>query len=207
MRTRGWGGVLPLDDDEAVARILAATRHTVDERGGNITITEVAQALGVTRQTIYRYFTSTEDLLVAAAAEGSVEFVDQLAEELQGLTDPTDAAVEGIALALERLPDEPYVGLLLRARPDTVASGVTSAAARASLRSLWGRLQVGWGDDGVDTTESQEFVEIMLRTVQSLILAPGDPPRTGADLRRFLRNWIGPFVQAYTGDTASTASH
>ncbi len=87
-----------------------------------------------------------------------------------------------------------------------MASGVTSAAARANLRSLWGRLQVCWGDDGMDTTESQEFVEIMLRTVQSLILAPGDPPRTGADLRRFLRNWIGPFVQAYTGATASTAS-
>ena len=68
MRAHGWGGQPPKDPDEARSRILAATRTRLSEVGSTST-SEVAGILGVTRQTVYRYYPSTEDLLNAAALE------------------------------------------------------------------------------------------------------------------------------------------
>ncbi|MDQ2628798.1 MAG: TetR/AcrR family transcriptional regulator, partial [Actinomycetota bacterium] len=91
MRTRGWGGDVPASDEEAVARILAATRRTIDERGEQTSIADVARTLGVTRQTVYRYFPSTEELLSATAIDGVGDFLDQLAAALAGIADPGNA--------------------------------------------------------------------------------------------------------------------
>src|SRR4051812_25059442 len=104
MRTHGWSGSAPADDEEAAARILAAASKAIDERGADISIADVARTLGVTRQTVYRYFPSTDALLVAAAVHSAADFLDRLAAHLQGLTDPVDAVTEGIATALEWLP-------------------------------------------------------------------------------------------------------
>src|SRR5208282_5099353 len=61
VRTHGWAGRPPADDDEAVQRILAAAKLCIDRDGAESGIAEVARELGVTRQTVYRYFPSTED--------------------------------------------------------------------------------------------------------------------------------------------------
>jgi AcrR family transcriptional regulator len=66
MRTHGWGGRPPRDDAEARDRILRTTRGRIAEVG-TTTTSEVADLLEVTRQTVYRYFATTEDLLNAAA--------------------------------------------------------------------------------------------------------------------------------------------
>ncbi|WP_244438602.1 helix-turn-helix domain-containing protein, partial [Mycolicibacterium septicum] len=64
MRTHGWAGSTPATDEEAIARILAAAGKAIDERGADFSIADVARTLGVTRQTVYRYFPSTDALLV-----------------------------------------------------------------------------------------------------------------------------------------------
>ena len=67
MRTHGWSGSAPATDEEAIARILDAAGKAVDERGADFSIADVARVLGVTRQTVHRYFPSADALLVAAA--------------------------------------------------------------------------------------------------------------------------------------------
>ena len=67
MRTHGWSGSAPASDDEAIARILDAAGKAIDARGADFSIADVARTLGVTRQTVYRYFPSTDALLVASA--------------------------------------------------------------------------------------------------------------------------------------------
>jgi AcrR family transcriptional regulator len=193
MRTRGWSGELPASDEEAVARILAATRQTIDLHGERTKISDVARTLGVTRQTIYHYFASTEDLLSATAIDGAGPFLDQLANALKGFTDPGHAIVEGIAFILERLKDDPYVGLLLRSqRSGVFAENVTTEAGRTLGRSILDGLSIDWTE--FDEHAADDIVEMILRTLQSLILSP--MPASGAELRRFLRRWIGPAVAA-----------
>ena len=42
----------------------------------------------------------------------------------------------------------------------------------------------------------RQLVEQMLRSLQSFLVDPGAPPRSGADLRRYLHRWVGPAVTA-----------
>ena len=56
MRSRGWAGSTPRSDEEAIDRILNAVDEVVAEHGSAIRLADVARKLGVTRQTVYRYF-------------------------------------------------------------------------------------------------------------------------------------------------------
>jgi len=67
MRTHGWGGLTPTDDDEAATRILQAALALVRETGSAPGIAQVAESVRVTRQTVYRYFPSADALLAATA--------------------------------------------------------------------------------------------------------------------------------------------
>lgn len=191
MRTRGWGGELPASDDEAVARILEATRQTIDQHGEQAGISDVARTLGVTRQTIYRYFASTEELLSATAIDGAGPFLDQLVSALRDIADPGEALVEGIAITLEWLPDDPYVGLLIRSeRSGIFAENVTTEAGRAFGLWILDGMSIDWAE--FDEQAPDDIIEIILRTLQTLILSP--MPVSGAELRRFLSRWITPAV-------------
>jgi AcrR family transcriptional regulator len=191
MRTHGWGGDPPASDDEAIDRILAATRSCIDAKGSSTSITDVADHLKVTRQTIYRYFAGTEDLLRATAIDAAGEFMDRLESKVAHIQDPGSVVVEIVAYALERLPFEPYLGLLLTSeRAGTFARGVTSTTAMAFGHSLFQRVNVDWEAAGITHELFDEFVEHVLRTVQSLVLDPGDPPRTGQALRQYLARWL-----------------
>ena len=117
MRTHGWSGSAPATDDEAIARILDAASKAIDERGADFSIADVARTLGVTRQTVYRYFPSTDALLVAAAVTPRATSSTGWPNIWAGITDPADAVAEAIATALEWLPKDKHIGLLIDARP------------------------------------------------------------------------------------------
>src|SRR4051812_43895571 len=110
MRRHGWSGDIPVDDEDAVNRIIATTRAAIDARAA-VSVSEVAQTLGVTRQTIYRYFPTQEALLAATALSSVATFLDRLAGQLGSIADPTEAVVEGLAYTLEQLPHDRYLGL------------------------------------------------------------------------------------------------
>lgn len=95
-------------------RILEATRFCIDRDGPTIGIVDVARELGVTRQTVYRYYRATEDLLTASASDASAFCLLRLDDHLAKRSwTPAEAVVEGIAFTLEQLPNEPYLGPLL----------------------------------------------------------------------------------------------
>ena len=198
MRRHGWSGDIPADDAEAVRRIIATARTAIDERG-TASVSEIAQVLGVTRQTVYRYYPTQEALLGATALSAVDVFLDRLAAHLDSITEPTDAVVEGIAYTYEQLGDDTYLSLVFQpGKATTFAASVTSDVAIAFGRSILQRFQIDWSQTGFDDVAFDELVEVMLRTLQSLIVDPGRPARTGATLRTFLRTWVAPAVHAHT---------
>ena len=195
MRRHGWSGALPASDDEAIQRILAAARKAIAESGRDVRIADVARELGVTRQTVYRYFSTTDALLAATALAEVGPYLDSLAAHLRPIQDPAEAVVEGIAHTLERLPEEKYLGLLLA--PERAASyftSVTSDVALALGRSIIDRFNVDWDSVGITEDRRDSLVEYMLRILQSFIVDPGRPPRHGTDLRDYLRQWVAPAI-------------
>ncbi|MFE7745679.1 TetR/AcrR family transcriptional regulator [Nocardia sp. NPDC057455] len=197
MRTHGWSGTTPADDTEAVDRIIAAARAAIERSGGDFTMAEIARDLGVTRQTVYRYFANADALLTATALSETGRFLDILAAHLDHLTDPAEAVVEGIAYTLESLSADRYLGLLLTpGRAGAFSPGVTSDTALTFGRSILERFAVDWKGAGIDDSRLDELVEHMLRIVQSFVIDPGRPPRRGAALRAYLTAWVAPALRA-----------
>ncbi len=196
MRTHGWSGAAPASDEEAVARILAAAGKAIDERGADFSIADVARTLGVTRQTVYRYFPSTDALLMQAGVAAAADFLERLASHIQGMTNPMDAAVEAIATALEWLPKDKHIGLLLApGRSPALTESMTSDIALQFAQSVVRRFDVDWAAAGFDDADLDELAEYLLRIIQSFVVDPGRPPRTGAELRAYLRRWVAPALR------------
>jgi AcrR family transcriptional regulator len=195
MRSHGWAGNTPASDEEAIERILDAADKIIDERGSAMRIADVARAIGVTRQTVYRYFPGTQALLVATAMRSADGFLDHLANHLKGVIDPVVAVTEGIAFAVENLTSDIRVEFVLNQRPrggQTVS--IVSDTALAFGRSMLHRFDVDWEHYGFDEPGLDELNELSLRVLHSFLADPGRPPRSGADLRRYLTRWIGPAI-------------
>lgn len=199
MRTHGWGGDPPGDDDEAVRRIQAAARRCVEQHG-RVGIAEVARELGVTRQTVYRYFASADALTTATAITASLPFLAELSAHLEPMGDhPDRVAVEAVAHTIERVRTDRFVGFVLRSdQIGRYGATVTSDPAHQLARSVLDRFPVDWSARGVDEQVLDELAEHLLRTIQSFLISPGEPPRRGEELRAYLERWVAPAVRAQT---------
>ncbi len=201
MRAHGWAGRPPSDATEARARILTATRERLTAFGTTSTA-EVAEDVGITRQTVYRYFPTTEDLLNAAATEAvgglTADMVDHVRAHLTATGgDAGDAVVEGLAYVFEHLRGDPALNRLIA--PGRLGSTVADLTASSSIdlgRTLIAGFGIDWDELGWDETRQRELVEHLLRTLQSLILDPGDPVRTGSELRDYLQRWLAPALRS-----------
>lgn len=191
MRTHGWSGATPASDEEAIARILDAAGKAIEDHGADFSLSDVARTVGVTRQTVYRYFSSTEALLVAAAVHAVDGFLDRLTAHLVGIREPADAVTEAVATALEWLPQEKYIGLLLAPGGATHVQSVTSDVALRFGRDMVQRLDVDWASAGYRDADLDELAEHLLRLIQSFVIDPGRPPRRGNELRAYLSRWVG----------------
>lgn len=195
MRSRGWAGSTPASDEEAIARILDAVDEVVAEHGSAIRLADVARRLGVTRQTVYRYFPNADALLMASAMRAVDGFIDQAVQRASGQHDPVIAVVECISFGIENLVGDPQLESLLTERQDGAAVvSLTSDTAISFCLSAFHRLDVDWALHGFDTAALAELAEMTLRSVQSLLTDPGQVQRDGIALRRFVTRWLGPAI-------------
>lgn len=167
----------------------------VAEHGPAIRLADVARRLGVTRQTVYRYFPNADALLIASSMRAVNGFIDQLVEHVRGLNDPVTALVESMSFGVEHLVGDPQLESLLTGRQEGEAViSMTSDTAIAFCLSVFHRLDVDWKLHGYDATALKELAEMTLRTVQSLLTDPGQAPRSGLALRHFVSRWLGPAI-------------
>jgi AcrR family transcriptional regulator len=193
-RRHGWSGNTPASDEEAINRILDAADEIIAERGSAMRIADVARSLGVTRQTVYRYFPGTEALLIATVMRSGDGFLDQLANHVGDETDAVTAVVEGVAFAIEGLSDDDRIVYMLSKRSrGEVAPSLTSDTALAFSRSMLHRYNVDWEANGFDEDALGELAEFLLRILFSYLVDSSPTPR-GAELRTFLARWVGPAV-------------
>lgn len=185
----------PSSDEEAISRILSAVDDEVAEHGPAIRLADVARRLGVTRQTVYRYFPNADALLIASSMRAVNGFIDQIAEHVIGVNDPVTALVECVSFGVENLSGDPQLENLLAYRPDgeTVTS-LTSDTAIAFCLAFFRRLEVDWTLHGFDDAALRGLAEMAGRTVQSLLTDPGPHKRDGVELRRFVTRWLGPAI-------------
>ncbi|MCJ0905772.1 TetR/AcrR family transcriptional regulator [Rhodococcus sp. ARC_M6] len=196
-RRRGWGGNPPDSDEEATRRIVDTAVDLIGQTGSAINIADVAESLGVIRQTVYRYFPSVDALMRAAAIASVDGFLDRLTQHVRGIEDPVDAMTEGVVYTLAEVRRTPHLGILLTGTYSSLhPDGITSDEAQAFGVMMINRFDVDWERYGYDDASLRELVEFLLRTMQSFFVSPGSPPRSDDELRRYLRRWIGTAIIA-----------
>ena len=194
MRRHGWGGRLPSTDDEAVERIVATARELIVEQPDvPPSISEVAERLSITRQTVYRYVPSARALLAGAVQLGVDDFLDAVSSHLRGITDPAGAIAELIAFAHEELRRRPDLALLL-STGGTSPTDFTSEVAMSLNRAMLDQLDVDWS--AYESIDLDELTEVVLRWLLSFVFSPGERPRTTQEIRAFVRRWLGPALAA-----------
>ncbi len=196
-RRRGWVGDPPSNDEEAAQRIVDAAVKLIAQRGGAVSIADVAAEIGVIRQTVYRYFPTADALMKAAAFASVDEFFDQLAAAVQGIPDPADAMVEGVLFTLEEVARNPHLGTLLsQSSGGTHTSDVASPTSQGFGLRMLTRFDVDWAHYGYDESAKRDLVEFTLRVILSFFVAPNEASRSREELRRFLRDWLGSAILA-----------
>jgi AcrR family transcriptional regulator len=193
MGRKGWAGSPPGDDAEARKRIVDAALRLVDRRGAaQTTVSDIAESLGITRRTVYRYYAGTEELFTAVAEVALGSFVAQI-DRLVADLDVASQLVEVVAHIVERLPHEPQLVLLLaNDRSNMFSRAMLTPDVIARCRTILHHAHIDWNQLGFDDATIDELIEFLLRVIQSMVIAPPEPPRSGAELRAYLRRWVGP---------------
>lgn len=198
MGHHGWNGNPPLTENEARRRIVSAAAACVERFGpAKTTLSDVASELGVTRQTVYRYYANLGELLGAVAQNGIDDFVERMTAHLGTFSTPVDVAIESIVWSVQTIPHERFIGALLQAgETDVFSRGVTSSLALAVGGGILRRVPVDWSEIGVSDAELESLAEMLMRLFVSFLQYPADPPRSADELRALVRRWLGPALTA-----------
>jgi hypothetical protein len=95
----------------------------------------------------------------------------------------------------ERLPEEPLLlALFANDRTQLFSKGMVQPASIKRSRIMLEHNRIDWAALGYSGEDLGDLLEILIRIVQSMLIAPSDPARNGAELRAFLRRWIAPLV-------------
>jgi len=189
-RRKAWNGNAPKTEAEARRTLLDVTRSCIERYGlDKVGLSDVATAAGVTRQTVYRYFTNAQELFNAAAVLASGGFLERMrarALQREGLA---ERMVETLVVAIHEIPKD--------AQLDTVVRFGDSFAVSSALKLFFIQeemLALSDGDLGLDDRERDELAEILLRLLKSFVADPG-PERSEEELRGFLYRWLIPIIE------------
>jgi TetR/AcrR family transcriptional regulator len=190
---------MPESPPDPVATILEAARRCYLARGLSATgMQDVAEAAGVARSTVYRYFPGRDDLLVATIKGEMEQLNARIRKKLAKYPDPADQVVEGMIVAIKEVPRRP----LLRA---VFASEEDSRARQAIWRS---DVIVRFGDELMehvirpaqsagllqDAVRPEVLVEWVYRLLLSFLTLPSNWIRGDAQLRATLRALLVPVL-------------
>lgn len=160
-------------------------------------MSDVATELGVTRQTVYRYYPSHAILLEGVAQAGVADFVERMTAHLSTFDSAADVAIESIVFAVEVIPSEPSIGLLFQAgETEAFSRGATSTMSFDMGADILRSIPVDWAEIGVQDDELDGLAEMLMRLFASFLLYPAEPPHTADDIRRIGRRWLGPALRA-----------
>ena len=193
-RRKAWNGRPPKTQAEARRFLLDVARSCVERFGlSKASLSDVAEAAGVTRQTVYRYFENADDLFQSAAVLASGGFHQRMRQRVLARDSLAERMVETLVLAVLEIPKDPHLSALVRSGDYfTVSSALRLSFVQEEMIAL------AEGDLSLGERERDELSEILLRLLHSFLADPG-LPRTEDELRVFLYRWLVPMIEEKLG--------
>jgi AcrR family transcriptional regulator len=180
--------------------LFGAARDQLESRSwSEITMSDIAGAAGVSRQTLYKEFGSRDEFAQAFVIHEGERFLDGVeAAVREHLDDPHAAVGAALEAFLRAAGEDPLVRILLSddgtggMLPFVTTQGmpvVQWATARLAVT-----IQEGWPQAPPDKTAL--LAESLVRLAISYITAPGGPPEETA---RQAGELLGPFIDRALG--------
>lgn len=195
MRTTDWGGHPPSDEAEAQQRLLEAALTCVQKYGlAKLNIKRVAEEVGVTRQTVYRYFPSTEALVTAVSFSVGGDVLDGLQQHIGHCPDFKQKVLESVFYLTRKIPGDPFLSQYFSAQAAD-ASNIRQVFEAAPLEYSFRAIKSMYSNDKISAREEKwlrGLAEHALRLVLALIMAPSQHTRTDQALRQYLDRWLRP---------------
>lgn len=190
-----WGSDTALvDDDEARRRLVAAAGRCLLARGVvRLTVDEVAREAAVVRSTVYRYFGSRDELILAVLLERIDAAMRRVIDMLEHPDDAGRSISDMLMYFNGLVPGNPFNEELFA--PDSrwivtsieVQSELVVDAYHEHLHPLLARWQAaGQLRADLDLRETSRW----LNTVGLLLLSPPWTQRTDAAKREFLDHYV-----------------
>jgi AcrR family transcriptional regulator len=177
-----------------------AAREQVQERAwAQVTMSDIASAAGVSRQTLYKEFGSRNEFGLAFVINVGERFLDEVEAAIREHLDDPDAAIgAALELFLRSAGEDPLIKVLLSddgtggMLPFVTTQGLPVVAwATARLATV---IEDGWPQAAKEDVAL--LSESLVRLAISHITAPGrDPQETAAAVAKLL----GPFVEKALG--------
>ena len=190
----------PIADDPTTAAVLDAAGELLGRYGlGRWSMDDVATRAGVGRATVYRRFTSREEVVHATLARDLHRFFATVAEAVAGTPDLVDKVVEGFVIGLRAAGDTLLPELF--SSDSSAVMALLNAAPVIDLgrAALVGQYEAITGRDlrGSERAEVELVAEALIRLALSFLLIPGssidfdDEAAARAAVRRVVAPLLG----------------
>lgn len=181
----------PMSDERDLRReLLDAALATATLHGlARLSMADVARAAGVSRQTLYRYFASKDELVTAMVGAETAVLIQHVVAAAAAHEDPQASLEAGLAAALQVLREHPLLDRLLTTEPETLLPLLTTGGGpvMGQVRDVVADLLAA-RTPGLDDGARRQLADVVTRLLVSYAAsAPEDPPEVvAAFVARFL---------------------
>jgi AcrR family transcriptional regulator len=180
--------------------LFGAARDQLEQRAwSEITMSDIAAAAGVSRQTLYKEFGNRNEFGLAFVIHVGERFLDEVdAAVKQHLDDPRAAVDAALELFLRTAGEDPLIRILLS---DDGSGGMLPFVTTQGMPVVqWATARLaatiaeGWPQ--APEADVRLLSESLVRLAISYITAPGESPETTAAA---VAKLLGPFIDAALG--------
>jgi AcrR family transcriptional regulator len=162
---------------------------------GKTTATDIAQAVGISRATLYRRFGSHEAIFLALLTRESAAMAADAEVHLARVKDPSERILEGMMFSIKEIGRRPVHAAVFGG--DSVAWAATQAIHVEALRRIGEAgvrplLDSALADGSVSERDMMDLVDWILRILISYAVVPGAGGRRPVEVRRQLAAWFLP---------------
>lgn len=187
-----WSGNPPKSDEDAKNRLCMAALQCIKRLGlEKTTMSDIAREAGITRPTLYKHFKNIDELLYTAIDNEAFRFAESVVTHARTFSTIEDRTIETIIYVVEKLPNEPYLSLVLS---QEVGSALRERAFSDEATEVFSQMTAEplievcpeLSDQGV------EISEIMSRFAISMITFPGKFSNDIDSLRALIKRRLLP---------------
>lgn len=162
---------------ETPARIMDAAFGCVAEMGlSRTTMEDVGRAAGVSRQTVYRYFPSKDQLVMALVQREEERFLDGVRAAFATDDNLEDALFDGILFCLRFAREHPLLDRLLATDSQMLLPYLTTKATPTLVRAREAMVSLIRSKEWVSAALVVSAADLLVRLAVSYAVTPPDRP-------------------------------